>query len=109
MRSVSRIDGKVAELQQLETSLTALVAEADAQQTAKIDQLVRIYGAMKPKDAARIFDALDLQILITVLERMRENKVAPILVQMGAAKATSVTEALSMRKQIPGLEGQPQG
>lgn len=105
----NRIDGKIAELQQLEQTLTALVAEADEQQQAKINQLVRIYGAMKPKDAARIFNDLDMPILITVVESMKENKVAPVLAQMDAIKATAVTEALSMRKIIPGLEGDPQG
>ncbi len=105
----ARIDGKIAELQQLEQTLIDLVAEADAQQQAKIDQLVRIYGAMKPKDAARIFNDLDMAILINVVERMKENKVAPILAQMDAIKATAVTEALSIRKLIPGLEGDPQG
>lgn len=104
-----RIDGKIAELQQLEQTLTALVAEADEQQKAKIGQLVRIYGAMKPKDAARIFNDLDMPILLTVVEGMKENKVAPILSNMDANKATAVTEALSMRKIIPGLEGDPQG
>lgn len=105
----ARIDGKIAELQQLEQSLTELVAEADAQEQAKIDQLVRIYGAMKPKEAARIFNDLDMPILITVVESMRENKVAPILAQMDAIKATAVTEALSTRQRMPGLEGEPQG
>ena len=104
-----RIDGKIAELQQLEQTLVDLVAEADAQQQARIGQLVRIYGAMKPKDAARIFNGLDMPILITVVENMRENKVAPILSQMDAIKAVAVTEALSVRKQIPGFEGGPQG
>ena len=105
----ARIDGKISELQQLEQTLTALVAEADAQQQAKIGQLVRIYGAMKPKDAARIFNDLDMPILLTVVESMKESKVAPILSNMDANKATAVTEALSMRKIIPGLEGDPQG
>jgi flagellar motility protein MotE (MotC chaperone) len=105
----ARIDGKIAELQELEQSLVELVAEADAQQKAKIEQLVRIYGAMKPKDAARIFNDLDMPILITVVEMMKENKVAPILAQMDAIKATAVTEALSSRKLMPGMEGDSQG
>ncbi len=105
----ARIDGKISELQQLEQTLTALVAEADEQQKAKIGQLVRIYGAMKPKDAARIFNDLDMPILLTVVESMKESKVAPILSNMDSNKATAVTEALSVRKIIPGLEGDPQG
>lgn len=102
----ARIDGKIAELQQLETTLMDLVAEADAQQQQKTQQLVRIYGAMKPKDAARIFNDLDMPILLTVVENMKENKVAPILSQMDAIKATAVTEALSARKKLPGIEGE---
>lgn len=105
----ARIDGKIAELQQLEQSLTELVAEADAEQQENIDQLVRIYGAMKPKDAARIFNDLDMPILLTVVESMRENKVAPILAGMEPMKATAVTEALSMRRIIPGINDDPQG
>ncbi|MEQ9110687.1 MAG: hypothetical protein RIF37_01240 [Rhodospirillaceae bacterium] len=105
----ARIDGKIAELQQLEQTLSDLVAEADGQQKAKIEQLVRIYGAMKPKDAARIFNDLDMPILLTVVEGMKENKVAPILADMDAMKATAVTEALSMRKLIPGINDDPQG
>ncbi len=105
----ARIDGKIAELQQLEQTLSDLVAEADGQQKAKIEQLVRIYGAMKPKDAARIFNDLDMPILLTVVEGMKENKVAPILADMDAMKATAVTEALSMRKIIPGINDDPQG
>lgn len=105
----ARIDGKIAELQQLEQTLMELVAEADAQQQEKTQQLVRIYGAMKPKDAARIFNDLDMPILLTVVENMKENKVAPILSQMDAIKATAVTEALSARKRLPGIEGEPQG
>lgn len=105
----ARIDGKISELQQLEQTLMELVAEADAQQQQKTQQLVRIYGAMKPKDAARIFNDLDMPILLTVVENMKENKVAPILSQMDAIKATAVTEALSARKRLPGIEGQPQG
>lgn len=102
----ARIDGKIAELQQLEQTLMDLVAEADAQQQQKTQQLVRIYGAMKPKDAARIFNDLDMPILLTVVENMKENKVAPILSQMDAIKATAVTEALSARKRLPGIEGE---
>lgn len=105
----ARIDGKIAELQQLEQTLMDLVAEADAQQQQKTQQLVRIYGAMKPKDAARIFNDLDMPILLTVVENMKENKVAPILSQMDAIKATAVTEALSARNRLPGMNGESQG
>ena len=105
----TRIDGKIAELQELEKALSDLVAEVDEQEQQQVMQMVNIYGAMKPKDAARIFNDLDMPILLTIVESMRENKVAPILAEMDAMKATSVTEALSTRTKLPGLAGEPQG
>ncbi len=105
----TRIDGKIAELRELEQALTELVAEVDEQEQQQVMQMVNIYGAMKPKDAARIFNDLDMPILLTIVESMRENKVAPILAEMDAMKATAVTEALSTRSRLPGMEGDPQG
>jgi len=105
----TRIDGKIAELRELEQALTELVADVDEQEQQQVMQMVNIYGAMKPKDAARIFNDLDMPILLTIVESMRENKVAPILAEMEAMKATAVTEALSTRSRLPGLEGDPQG
>jgi flagellar motility protein MotE (MotC chaperone) len=56
---------------------------------------------MKPKDAARILERLELPILLDVLERMREAKVAPILADMDPAKAKTVTAALAERRNLP--------
>ena len=105
----TRIDGKIAELRELEQALAELVAEVDEQEQQQVMQMVNIYGAMKPKDAARIFNDLDMPILLTIVESMRENKVAPILAEMDAMKATAVTEALSTRSKLPGMAGDPQG
>ena len=101
MASEARIDRKIGELQGLETQIENLLKRHDEQEQAKIDQLVRIYGAMKPKDAARIFNSLEMPILLNVVENMKENKVAPIIAQMDAVKATALTEELSTRRRIP--------
>jgi len=95
-----RIDGKIVQLQDLERSIEGLLAEYDVKKQGEIEQLVRIYGAMKPKDAARIFDSLEMPILVLVVQSMKETKVAPILAAMNSAKATALTEELSSRRQI---------
>jgi flagellar motility protein MotE (MotC chaperone) len=77
----------------------------DGQKQAEIEQLVKIYGAMKPKDAARIFDNLEMPILVSVIQNMKEAKVAPIMALMTAAKATALTEELTVRKQMPAAGG----
>jgi len=100
-----RIDGKIGQLQDLEKNIQGLMKQYDAQKQAEIEQLVKIYGAMKPKDAARIFDALEMPILVSVIQNMKEAKVAPIMAMMAPAKATALTEELSIRKQMPTAGG----
>ncbi|TAL01309.1 MAG: hypothetical protein EPO08_10820 [Rhodospirillaceae bacterium] len=96
----ARIDGKIAELHDLQTTIEGLLQKYDKQKQAEIDSLVKIYGAMKPKDAAGIFDTLDMPILIAVVQNMKEAKVAPIMALMSREKARALTEELSQRKQI---------
>jgi len=107
----ARIDGKIGQLQDLEKEIQALLQQYDVKQQAEIEQLVRIYGAMKPKDAARIFDSLEMPILLAVAQAMRENKVAPIMALMNAQKATALTEEMSTKRHLPNpaAPGGPQG
>lgn len=104
----ARIDGKIAQLQDLEKNIQGLLKQYDTQKQAEIQQLVNIYGAMKPKEAARIFDTLEMPILVSVIQTMKESKVAPIMAAMSPAKATALTEELTQRKQLPAA-GPPPG
>jgi len=56
---------------------------------------------MKPKDAARIFEELDMEVLLEVVERMKERKTAPILAQMNPQRAKTVTLELAQRRELP--------
>jgi flagellar motility protein MotE (MotC chaperone) len=56
---------------------------------------------MKPKSAARIFEELDLDVLLPVIERMKERKIAPILAKMNAEKAKTITTELAQRRRLP--------
>jgi flagellar motility protein MotE (MotC chaperone) len=96
----TRIDGKIAELHDLEKTIEGLLQKYDKQKQAEIDSLVKIYGAMKPKDAAAIFDSLEMPILVAVVQNMKEAKVAPIMAVMSRERAKALTEELSQRKQI---------
>jgi flagellar motility protein MotE (MotC chaperone) len=100
-----RMDQKISQMQEIEKQLQGLVQQYDAKKKAEIEQLVKIYTAMKPKDAARIFDDLDMNILVPVVTSMKEAKVAPILSLMKADKARLLTEEMSTRRKLPGSEG----
>lgn len=103
----ARIDKKIGELKDLQTSIDALLKKYNEQEEAKMASLVKIYENMKPKDAARIFEQLDMPVLLDVVERMSERKIAPILAEMVPAKAKGVTAELAQRRQMPPPGTQP--
>ncbi|MBN08277.1 MAG: hypothetical protein CMM45_10640 [Rhodospirillaceae bacterium] len=96
-----RIDRKIADLRQLEKTIKGLIKTHDEQQEAKIGSLVKIYEAMKPKDAARIFEQLQFDTILLVAERMKERKLAPVLAKMNANKAQEITVQLSKLRDLP--------
>lgn len=95
-----RIDQKVSEIKQLKKSVEDLLVQYHQQEDAKIRSLVKIYENMKPKDAARIFDEMDMPILLLVVDRMSERKVAPVLAAMNPLKAKEVTTQLAEQRRI---------
>jgi len=96
-----RIEKRIAELKQLETTIQGLIKSHDDQQDAKMQSLVKIYEAMKPKDAARIMEQLDMNTLLIVAERMKERRLAPVMAQMNPEKAKDVTVELSKLRDLP--------
>lgn len=105
----SRIDKKVEELKVLRETISGLIKTFDAQQDAKLLSLVKIYENMKPKEAARIFEALEMDTLLEVAERMKERKLAPIMAKMDPEKARDMTVELSRLRQLPPVGKQAGG
>jgi flagellar motility protein MotE (MotC chaperone) len=96
----ARIDQKVRELKSMQANIERLTKIYDEQQQAKIRSLVKIYENMKPKDAARIFEQLDMETLLLVAEPMKERKLAPIMAQMNPTKAKEITVELARLRQV---------
>jgi len=105
----SRIDKKVEELKVLRETISGLIKTFDAQQDAKLLSLVKIYENMKPKEAAKIFEELDMDTLLEVAERMKERKLAPIMAKMHPEKARDMTVELSRLRQLPPVGQQAGG
>ncbi len=56
---------------------------------------------MKPKDAGRIFEELEMDVLLEVAEKMNKRRLAPILAKMDPKKARDVTEELFKLRSLP--------
>lgn len=97
------LDQKLRELTSIQREIEGLLEEQSAEDKARIQSLVKIYEGMKAKDAARIFNTLDVDVLMRVMSRMSERKSAPILAEMDPERARTVTILLAQQKQLPGM------
>jgi flagellar motility protein MotE (MotC chaperone) len=99
-----RIADKITEMKALDAQLNRVVAQYNQHQNAEIMSLVKIYENMKPGDAAAIFNELDMPILLEVIDKMSERKVAPVLAKMDPKRARDVTQELAeLRRGQPGI------
>jgi flagellar motility protein MotE (MotC chaperone) len=96
-----RMDQKMAELKAMQSTLQDLLKKRSEAEETQLQSLVRIYENMKPKAAAGVFEELDMDILLEVVSRMKERKVAPILAMMTPTKAKELTFELAQRQQLP--------
>ena len=99
----SRVDGKIAILKQLQDKITTLLGQRDTEQEKQIASLVKTYSAMKPKDAARIFDNLADEVLVPVAQAMKSDVLAPVLAAMNPDAAQKLTVKLASRLTLPDL------
>ncbi len=90
-----RLGARVDELTALQKRLEALEAGRRERDEASWAGLVKVYETMKPRDAAAIFNDLDMAVLLQVLDRMKESKAAPVLAAMQPDRARIVTADLA--------------
>jgi flagellar motility protein MotE (MotC chaperone) len=101
-----KLTARVAELQALQKKLEALDAARQERDNASWQGLVKLYEAMRPRDAATIFNELDMPVLLQVVDRMKEAKAAPVLAAMQPDKARDVTAQLArMRTRREAADG----
>jgi flagellar motility protein MotE (MotC chaperone) len=112
-----RIDAKAMALKDLQAKVDTSVGNRDAAEASRFKSIVAMYENMKPKDAARIFDRLDLKVLIEVTTQMNPRKMSDILGQMTPESAERLTVELANRasaqvktpgaNDLPKIEGTP--
>lgn len=90
-----RLTQRIEELAALQRRLEELERERARREEEGARALVKVYETMRPRDAASIFDELEMPVLIGILDRMREAKVAPVLAAMRPERARIVTAELA--------------
>jgi flagellar motility protein MotE (MotC chaperone) len=112
-----RLEAKVSELRSTESRVNTAMGTRDKVEAERFKGIITMYENMKSKDAARIFDRLDMRILVEVSTQMNPRKMSEILGQMSPDAAERLTVELANRAsaqpktqspdQLPKIEGKP--
>ena len=90
----TEIDKKLKQLKEYEQRLSKLINQYTLKEQENVSALVKLYASMKPKDAARIFNTMDIDITVAILRGMKPSSSSAILSQMNSEKAQAVTAEL---------------
>lgn len=99
-----KLDSRVGDLKDMEAKAGGPAGKQAGEETKAIKNLVIMYEAMKPKDAARVFDRLGLDILVPVVQQMNPRKMSEVLAAMAPERAEKLTVALATMARSPGVE-----
>ena len=68
--------------------------EREAAEKKRVSKLARLYNDMKPADAAKVMESLDLDMCIAILQRMDESTAAKILTEFEPDRAAQITQIM---------------
>jgi flagellar motility protein MotE (MotC chaperone) len=93
----AKLDAKVKSLNGIKADIQGLLKQGDEQEAAEVARMVKVFEAMKPKDAAPRMVLLDDSVRLPIAARMKEKSLGLILAQMPPDEAKRLTEALANR------------
>ncbi len=109
-----RIESKVEELKATESKISAANGAKAEAENVRFKGIVTMYENMKPKDAAKVFDHLEMPVLIEIASQIAPRKMSDILGLMQTEAAERLTVELARRAsgekaqasaELPKIEG----
>jgi flagellar motility protein MotE (MotC chaperone) len=115
-----KIETRAGELKETENRITVAQQKKDEADNARLKGLVTMYESMKAKDAAKIFDRLDIRVLVDVATQINPRRMSDILALMSPEAAERLTVEFANRGngaataaqspvELPKIEGRPGG
>jgi flagellar motility protein MotE (MotC chaperone) len=98
-----KLDERIAELNAIKAELEGMLGQADEREEAEVNRLVQVYQAMRPREAAAVFNTLADSVRLPVAQAMRPRALAAIMAQMPPAEARELTEKLADRYEAEDL------
>jgi flagellar motility protein MotE (MotC chaperone) len=92
-----RIESRVEELKGLESRINTATEHKAEADSARFKGIITMYEGMKPKDAAKVFDRLEMPVLIEIASQIAPRKMSDILGLMTTEAAERLTVELTRR------------
>jgi len=109
-----RIDSRVEELKAVESRITTATDQKTETDAARFKGIITMYEGMKPKDAAKVFDRLEMSVLFEIASQIAPRKMSDILGLMAPEAAERLTIEMARRAapdrsasavELPKIEG----
>jgi flagellar motility protein MotE (MotC chaperone) len=109
-----RIETKVEELKAVESRISTAAGQRSEADAARFKGIITMYEGMKPKDAAKVFDRLEMGVLFEIASQIAPRKMSDILGLMQPEAAERLTVELARRAgsdksaavtELPKIEG----
>lgn len=95
--SEKRAEGRVEEMKAIESRITGAEKQKADDEAARFKGIITMYEGMKPKDAAKVFDRLEMPVLFEIASHIAPRKMADILGQMSPDVAERLTVEMAHR------------
>jgi flagellar motility protein MotE (MotC chaperone) len=92
-----RIESKVEELKGVESRISTATEQKTEADAARFKGIITMYEGMKPKDAARVFDRLEMSVLFEIASQIAPRKMSDILGLMSPEAAERLTTEMARR------------
>ncbi|MDC7677340.1 MotE family protein [Asticcacaulis machinosus] len=93
----AKLDGRIKQMEALKGQIQALLDQANKGADDDTARMIKVYEAMKPKDAARVLETMRDDVRLPIAAKMKERNLAAVLAQMTPTGAKELTEKLAMR------------
>ncbi|WP_291686564.1 flagellar protein FlbB [Bradyrhizobium sp.] len=92
-----RIESRADELKAVESRMTTATQQKTETDAARFKGIITMYEGMKPKDAAKVFDHLEMPVLIEIATQIAPRKMSDILGLMTTEAAERLTVEMARR------------
>jgi len=109
-----RIESKVEEVKAIEARISTASGQNKEADITRLKNIVTMYEGMKPKDAAKVFDRLEMSVLLDIATQIAPRKMSDILGLMLPEAAERLTVEMARRAgadkaaataELPKIEG----